>query len=49
MWRLVVEGIVSYTEVKKMTMPEIFEANAVLKIQARKLKEAREAAKNGNT
>lgn len=45
MWRLIFEDVVSYTEVKKMTMPEIFEANAAINIQARKIKEAEEAAK----
>lgn len=49
MWHLVLEGVVSYSEVKQMTMPEVFEANAALNIQARKIKEAREAAKRGNS
>lgn len=41
MWRLVLEDVVSYSEAKKMTMPEIFEANAALDIHIAKLNEAR--------
>lgn len=41
MWRLVIENVVSISEAKKMTMPEIFEANAALDIHIEKLNEAR--------
>lgn len=46
MWRLVLENVVSYTEVRQMTTPEIFEANAALDIHITNIKRARQ--KGGN-
>ncbi|RUL56461.1 DUF1322 family protein [Lysinibacillus antri] len=41
MWRPVVERILSYEEVKKMSHHELLEANAAIDIQFEKIKQAR--------
>lgn len=46
MWRLVLEDVVSYSEAKKMTMPEIFEANAALDIHIANINQARQKGAN---
>lgn len=45
MWRPVVEGIIDYETICKMTQHELLEANAAIDIHIEKLRQAREASK----